>query len=227
MVIILPCAGGCAANFRSYTSNKEFCAYEYSGHWSRYEEPLEMSINQIACSIERDLEKYYYQELYLFGHSMGGLIAWQLAHKLITDGFRVKALYVAACCPPGIRPDFIENINNDSDIKKLLGNIRQVPDRVLNSAFFNEDLLPIIRNDFNLVKEYIKGFQDVKFESLSVPIICLCGANDPVVDVEEMRKWEKYTSKEFKCIVYPGNHFFVYDKSNVGKIVSQIIGENY
>lgn len=87
-----------------------------------------------------------------------------------------------------------------------MSNTRQVPNRVLNSAFFNEDLLPIIRNDFNLVKEYIKEFQNDKVEALSVPITCLCGASDPVVDIEEMKRWEKYTSKEFNCIVYPGNH---------------------
>lgn len=224
MVIILPCAGGSASNYNRYkTAEEDIYIYEYPGHWSRYEEPLETSINQIVCTIERDLEKYYYQEICLLGHSMGGVIAWKLAHKLITDGFIVKALYLAACCPPEISPNFIEYIHNDSDIKKLLGNIRQVPNKILNSSFFNDNLLPIIRNDFNLVKEYTKTFQDEECESLPVPITCLCGASDLLVDVEKMKKWEKYTSKEFKCIVYPGNHFFVFDICNVEKIITQII----
>lgn len=45
------------------------------------------------------------------------ILAWKLAYKLIEEGFKVKRLFVAACCPPEIRPEFIENIRDDADIK--------------------------------------------------------------------------------------------------------------
>ena len=224
MLVILPCAGGSASNYNKYKDfSNSIILYEYPGHWSRYEEPLETSVEQIAQTLLPIIKGRKDKEITLFGHSMGGLIAWKLAHKLIDEEIFVKRVYIAACCSPEIKPEFIENIQNDADIKVLLQNIRQVPDRILNSTFFNEDLLPVIRNDFNLVKEYIKEFQGDEFKALSVPITCLCGASDPVIDVEEMKKWEKYTSEEFNCYSYPGDHFFVYDKCNVERIMTQIL----
>ena len=223
MVIILPCAGGCAANFNKYISNKKISAYEYAGHWTRYEEPLFEYAEDIIDPLYRDIiEGMYGNDIDLFGHSMGGLLAWILAEKLIKSGFHVKHLYIAACCEPKINPTFVKQIKNDTDIKNTLKMLRQVPDRVLNSEFFNDNLLPPIRSDFSIVKGIIENAQDKEIESLPIGITCLYGVDDPVVRKEDMVGWKRYTSGKFRCIGYKGDHFFLYEKNNISKIVSLI-----
>ncbi len=219
LLIILPCAGGSAYNYNKYKKKeRETYIYEYPGHWSRYKEPLETSLEQIIFSLKGIIERLNSEKLYILGHSMGGLIAWELAQELIAEGVNVDGLYIAACCPPDIKPSCIENLHDDTDIKVLLGDLRQVPDRILNSLFFAEELFPIIRNDFTLVKNYIDEFCADRIKSVHIPITCLYGCDDPIVRVEEMLLWKKYTSNNFRCISFPGDHFFLYENDNVNKI---------
>ncbi|MBE5852400.1 MAG: thioesterase [Lachnospiraceae bacterium] len=225
MILILPCAGGSASNFNKYKKySNDFYIYEYSGHWSRYEEQLETSIEQSVRSLKKDIINSNVKEITLFGHSMGGLIAWNLANEVLKEGVNVKQLYIAACCPLEVKPDFLESICDDLDIKVLLHNIRQVQDKVLKSAFFNEDLLPIIKNDFSMVKRFINEYNPEDNTPLSVPITCLYGEDDPVIKPVEMELWRKYTSAEFRCISFPGNHFFLYEKDNVKGIADILLG---
>ncbi len=224
MLIILPCAGGSASNYIKYkTFTDQVLLYEYPGHWSRYEEPLEMSIEQIVQTISLTIKENIDEEISILGHSMGGLIAWKLAQTLIEEDIFVKGLYIAACCPPEINPEFIKDIHDDADIKMLLHNIRQVPDKVLESSFFNEDLLPIIRNDLYLVKNYINDFQMDTNIRISVPITCLYGKDDPVIERSQIEKWRNYTTGEFRCATFLGDHFFVYNKENIKLIIEELL----
>ena len=220
MVIILPCAGGCAANFRRYTLNKDLVAYEYPGHWTRYEEPLIEKPYDLIESIFRDIiGGKYGDEVELLGHSMGGLLAWLIADRLIKLGFKVNHLYIAACCEPQIKPTFVEVIKNDDDIKNTLKSLRQFPERVLNSDFFNDNLLPPIRTDFSIVKLLTETMQEQDLGALPVDITCFYGADDPIAHRKDMLGWSKYTSGKYRIIGFKGDHFFLYEKSNVSKII--------
>lgn len=219
MVIILPCAGGSASNYGKYKAHlNDLLIYEYPGHWSKYEEPLETSVEQVVGSLLEMIRIKSEKKVTILGHSMGGLIAWKLAQRLTEEGTNVAGLYIAACCPPQVYPEFIENIRDDEDIKALLKNIRQVPDKVLTSSFFNEDLLPIIRNDFILVRDFLDSFYMEKCEPFQFPITCLYGDNDPIIEPSILSGWKKYTDKKVTYISFPGDHFFMHDKENVSKI---------
>ena len=227
MVIILPCAGGSASNYGKYKAYlNDLLIYEYPGHWSRYEEPLGSSVEQVVGSLLERIRNENEKKVDILGHSMGGLIAWKLAQRLTEEGMSVNGLYVAACSPPHVYPEFIEKIRGDEDIKILLKNIRQVPDRVLTSDFFNEELLPVIRNDFILVRDFLDSFCVEKCEPLKFPITCLYGDDDPVIEPDVLSGWKKYTDKTVTCVSFPGDHFFVYDKENVSKIAILLSGSD-
>lgn len=223
--IILPCAGGCAANYHRYTNCSDVVAYEYPGHWSRYAEPLVENEKDILEELYVDIiQGKYGDNVEILGHSMGGLLAWLLASKLASNGYHVKHLYIAACSEPTISPEFVKAINNDIDIKNTLRVLRQIPERVLRSDFFNENLLPPIRTDFAIVKSLISALQDADIQQIPVDITCFYGVEDPVIQKEDMVGWEKYTSERFRIMDFNGDHFFLYGRENINKIISIMQG---
>ena len=161
-LICFPCAGGNAKSFAKLIRGIHcfaICA-EYSGHWSRYEEPLYHSMEDcIQYQMQELREKITLQdEIFLLGHSMGALIAFELGKNLLNAGYKVKGLYLLACMPPDEINDTDFNVEDDEEIKLFLKRINQMPDSVLNSDFFRENLLPSIRNDLRILKNFISNY---------------------------------------------------------------------
>lgn len=78
-------AGGGASTFRSWstnlTSEVEVCPIEFPGHERRIaEHPFERLkplVNELGCALLPYLNKPFA----FFGHSMGGLVSFELAHS--------------------------------------------------------------------------------------------------------------------------------------------------
>ncbi|HFH8898217.1 TPA: thioesterase II family protein [Streptococcus agalactiae] len=73
----------------------------------------------------------------------------------------------------------------------------------------NKDLisifLPTLRADFVIDEDY----QDTKFEKLESPILGLMGDKDQEMKLEELKKWQDYTTKNFSYKYIDGKHMFV------------------
>lgn len=221
MLIILPCAGGSAGNYSGYKQIPGgMFAYEYPGHWTRFDETLKCDEDYMIRSLFTEIsEGKYGEKINLLGHSMGGLLAWKLAGRLVAEGFNVETLYIAACCAPGVYPDFVREMKCDEDIKMLLRSIRQVPEKVLESSFFNDNLLPVIRNDFDIVRKILSDEKYHDPDMIPVDIVCLFGNSDPIVRREDMLGWQNCTDRRFDLMEFEGDHFFLYDKKNEKRFV--------
>ncbi len=195
MLVMLPCAGGCASNYGRYKKYiPDLEIYEYPGHWTRYHEALIPSARLMVSRVIQQICSGHNGSIFLFGHSMGG--------------------------SPGSLTEWMGDTENEEDIRRFLRSVRQVPEHVLNSGFFHENLLPVIKNDFGLVKEM---HQTADTGTASFPITCFCGENDPVVSVSDMKKWRSFTSHSFELVCHKGDHFFVYDQDTVAAVSSQIM----
>ncbi len=224
MLVILPCAGGCAFSYKGY---KKFLPgadiYEYPGHWMRYGEPLDDSIEKMVSRlVERITAGSHRDGVYLLGHSMGGLVAWFAAKELLSLGVKVRGIFAAACGAPISKASFLEDIKNDDDIKRLLGRIRQAPAHVLQSKFFNENLLPVIRNDFTIVRNAMAA-AEIDYKPVPVPIVCFCGDRDPIVTLSDMKGWSSLSTLDTAFINCRGDHFFPYGNENIGLISNEIL----
>ena len=224
-LITFPCAGGSANNFNKIIKSLDcdICNIEYSGHWKRCDERLYDSMRDCIGSLYSEIEEMVLRsdEIFLLGHSMGAIVAYEIAEMLLARGFSVKTLFLLACMPPDEMEfhDFL--FDNDDAIRVFLNKIRQVPQRVLDSTFFAEELLPVIRNDFYVLNNYVRKFQLSK--KIAVRIICIDGKNDPLVT--RMSDWQRYTSSICRCVECEGEHFFLNDSSNVSKIRTVILEE--
>lgn len=229
IIFFLPCAGGNSTNYIKWQKSmvgRVYCL-EYQGHWKRYsetqyvtfEEMIIDMMNQIAAHI-----KDKYDNIYIFGHSMGGWVAYEVAQRLLKQyGIRIKALFLSACVPSEVlRESNIFTMNTDKQIKNFLRKIRQVPDKVLYSDFFDVYLLPAIKNDFRLVNDYLK--RNTTKDLNDVPIYCLYGNADPLINIDSLQMWDHYSKKQCTYLEFGGGHFYLYD-SHIAKEICAIIND--
>ena len=143
----------------------------------------------------------------LYGHSMGGLISFELARELSHQLRTVpKHLFVSGCRAPQYPRDepLTFNLPHDAfiaELKKLNG----TPEEVLANSEVMELFIDLLRADFELVETY----QYHPGDHLSCPITVYGGIEDEHVPMEACHQWQKQTSASCKVRMFSGDHFFI------------------
>jgi medium-chain acyl-[acyl-carrier-protein] hydrolase len=148
------------------------------------------------------------QPFALFGHSMGGLVAFEVAHALVAQGIIPTHLFVSGCSTPELRAwdEPVYSLPDDQLIMQLRS-LAGTPMPVLDNPMLLELLLPIIRADYAVFETY--RYQPRP--PLPVPITCLAGMQDPLVAQEHLPLWEAHTTSPSVIHRFPGGHFFLQD----------------
>jgi medium-chain acyl-[acyl-carrier-protein] hydrolase len=142
-----------------------------------------------------------------FGHSMGAIIAFELARYLRRAyGREPHALFASGRRAPHVPdtdPDTYD-LPHDEFIEELR-RIDGTPTEVLEHAELMELMIPLLRADFQLVQtyEYIEG------DPLQCPIFAYGGLQDGEETRELMSRWKEQTISRFKLHMLPGDHFFL------------------
>jgi medium-chain acyl-[acyl-carrier-protein] hydrolase len=215
----LPYAGGGASIYRQWASKLpawiEVCALQLPGRESRMSEPgythVKDAVEEAADTIHPLLDKPFY----LFGHSMGSVISFELARFLRRHNLpQPQRLFISAKRGPSIpRRHPNEDLHPLPD-REFLAGIKKLggtPDEVLQNEELMELFLPILRADFTLLETY----QYVPGPPLACPISAYCGTEDKEVSKEEMAGWQEQTTSTFKLTMIPGNHFFIHSQQDL------------
>lgn len=158
----------------------------------------------------------------LFGHSMGALVAFELARKLRTrTEEKPVALFVASCGAPHLarRGPTLRHLPDDrflAELRRLDG----MPDHVEATDEMLELALPALRADISLCETYVCAREP----PLPVRISAFVGSRDPLVKSGDVAAWRVHTSAGFELRVVPGGHFFSRRHTNVliGAIASDL-----
>jgi medium-chain acyl-[acyl-carrier-protein] hydrolase len=189
------------------------CAIELPGHGRRLSEPpitqIEILIQRLSTSMQTWLDKPFI----FFGHSLGALIAFELARSLRTHQRPgPELLWVSAARAPHLvpntppihalpRPDFIV------ELRRYGG----TPDAILENEELIELLLPSLRADFSLLETYRHQPQ----VPLSCPIRAFWGAQDEIVALADMKPWRIHTDQIFELERLEGTHFFIHQDQSL------------
>lgn len=142
----------------------------------------------------------------LFGHSMGALIAYELACALEAQGVQPQHLIVSAYRSPEMpKRNRILHDLADADFLAELRRYGGSPDEVLHNPEIVHMLLPMLRADFRLHETY----QYTHTTPLNCPISALAGRRDRHVTVAEIQGWREKTKNKFDLQIVEGEHFFV------------------
>ncbi|OCG20262.1 thioesterase [Gilliamella sp. App2-1] len=162
----------------------------------------------------------------IFGHSLGGLMAFELIHYILQHGHPMpKVVFFSGSRPPDrMHDETILHTLADAEFMREIAKLGGMSGDVFRNKELMDIFTPIIKNDYRLYEQY--NYQ-TKPQLLSCPIVLLHGDADSLVTFEELPQWEKFTDQETKTIIFPqADHFFVDKKyKEVVHIVNQIITE--
>lgn len=210
-LFLFPYAGGAPSAFHAWAnefpSNIETHIIHYPGRGSRYNEPLLNSINTLVEKIYDAIQPLLDRPFFFMGHSMGGIVAFELTRLLQQHDLPFpKIFFVSACGAPHI-PDPHAPIHKllDPEFTRSIQQLNGIPSEALSHAELMQLLLPVLRADFEAIENYQHLPDDFR---LGHPVIALGGLADPRVSRERLESWSAHTH-DFKLQYFPGDHFFI------------------
>lgn len=209
----LPHAGGGAGVFSGWGerlgAQVEVATAGLPGRDSLINEPLPASMQLLAQAAATSLiELRLGHPFALYGHSMGALLAFEMARELRRQGEPLPtALFVAAQSAPQVSRtrEPLHTLPDDRFIEEI-GRFEATPPEVRAKAELHE-LLPTLRRDFALCETY----RCVEEPPLACPIVAFGGTADRWVGSGELDAWRQQTVARFARHSVPGGHFFQHE----------------
>ena len=229
-ILALPFAGSSATSYyrfrRLFSTSITLCPIELPGRGIKSGMKLEHSIDAMIDSIyEEVLSEISDGEPYaIFGHSMGSLLAYELAWRLLKDegvSNRPRKLLVSGRIAPQVKTKNERHymLPTDEFKEKILSYGLVSSTEVFKDEKLLNFFIPIMRADFEAVEEY----HYVEREKMDIDIAVFWGMDDPSVKYDEIAQWKELTNGMFTFHSFPGGHFFLLE--NMENFVSKLEDE--
>jgi surfactin synthase thioesterase subunit len=181
---------------------------EFPGRGARMDEPLGTDPHDLAWQLAGEIGDRLDRPYALFGHSLGAVVAYELAHGLIARGAPPPlVLFASGTEAPSVRDDSDwRRPRSDAELIAELRAIRGTPEEAIASAELMETFLPILRADFLMCG----AFAYRQRPKLPCPIHTLGGTEDDCA-VAALEAWGRETEAGFRLDLLPGDHFFLHE----------------
>ena len=214
-----PHAGAGASSYRDWAARLgpgvDCLPVQLPGRETRIAEPPVEDMDELVAQLAPVLAAYGGPRAALFGHSMGALIAFTVAHQLRDAGVEPVHLFVSGCpAPQRSRANRRWHELPDGALLDRLAELGGMPEGVLAEPELRALLLPILRADVTLGERY--RYQPRP--PLSIPITALAGARDTTLE-GPLAQWAAETTAPFTERIYPGDHFYA------PEVLDQVIDE--
>jgi medium-chain acyl-[acyl-carrier-protein] hydrolase len=160
-------------------------------------------VKMLADAISQRLDEPFA----FFGHSMGAIIGFELAHELrVRRGPTLRHLFVSGCAAPHI-PDSLPPMHKlpESELIARLKELGGTPPEVLEDPEIIQLVLPTLRADFQLLETW----RYVDRGPLRCPVTAMGGVGDKFVSRADVYAWREHSNAEFSMCMFPGDHFFL------------------
>jgi surfactin synthase thioesterase subunit len=208
-LLCLPYAGGGAAIFRAWPSllppDVEVCAIQLPGRESRFREPPRTDRQDLLDDMQEGVLPALTGRYAIFGHSLGALLGFDLAHRLRAAGRPPVHYFASGCRAPHMDPAEVRRHLSDEEFLASVSGLNGIPPELVANEELMSLLLPVIRADFTLAETY-------RYEPrppLDVPITAFAGVDDPEAGPARVAPWAEYTVARFQSHTLPGDHFFI------------------
>lgn len=218
VLYIFPHAGGSAGSYapfaKAFSLGMKRIAVQYPGRTDRHDVPDIASIPALSTDVHSMLSANISDApVAFFGHSMGGLIAFEVARKFEEAGTPIAALFLSASPAPGHGGyEYLQG--SDDELLKLVNEMTGT-----NSDFvegqFGETILRTLRN-----YGAITGYRVPPGAVVSCPIYAYAAADDRAVSYDSVAAWSEFTTSEFAISTVAGDHFYI--TKEVGGLVEDI-----
>jgi medium-chain acyl-[acyl-carrier-protein] hydrolase len=211
-----PYAGGGASIFRTWgvhlRPHVDVWAVQLPAREDRIGERPVNRLTDLLAQLAPGILPYLDRPFAFFGHSMGGLIGWELARDLRDwYGLAPSHLIVSACRPPQHRIAARQrHVLPDTELIEELRRMNGTSFELLADTEVMRLLLPMVRADFAITET----FRYRPGPPLRCPVSAFGGVDDPDVRPEQLRGWAELTTGPFDLVLFPGDHFYLNDPSS-------------
>jgi len=219
----MPHAGGAGTFFRLWkrelAEDVELCPLDRSDTslWGNGRQMRE-AVDALAAALRPTLDVPYV----LFGHSMGGLIAFELARQLGSlGGPAPRALIISGCRAPSLLPART-NVHTlpDPELLQLLVQLGGTPREILDDDELRPLILESVRRDYALLASY----RYTEGEALRCPLVLMRGSEDPETTDERIQPWQGEVAHPVVVHTFDGGHFFLAnDRGAVARRVNAFV----
>ncbi|MFF8294321.1 thioesterase II family protein [Streptomyces globisporus] len=149
-------------------------------------------------------------QVVLFGHSMGAVLAYELAHRIerAAGPVRLAALVVSGAPGPWTpRTDRADGLP-DEEFAARVRAFAGYDHPALADPEMRELLLPALRADVRLHETYVPSTE----RPLSVPVLAVRGREDTLVGAAEAAEWGRATTGKLTVAEPAGGHMYLAER---------------
>ena len=201
-----PHAGGGAAAFAGWNL-ENLCPVRLPGRESRLAEAPFERMKPLVEALAAAIEEYTKAPFAFFGHSMGAVVAFELARELRRAGLPLPEILIASGArAPQFRRNHVPPPDPpDDELLAELRNLEGTPQGLLEDPLAARALLPALRADARLYRHYVYAEE----APLHCPIAAYGGMDDARVTGAHLQAWGEQTTVAFTLRRFPGGHFYM------------------
>jgi surfactin synthase thioesterase subunit len=221
-LVCFPHAGGSAPFFlpvaTALSPRADVVAIQYPGRQDRRSEPLIDDLTSLTDRVHEVLRDEPELPTCLFGHSMGAIVAFELARRLEADGHGPVHLFVSGRRAPSAWRDEKVHLQDDAGILAEVRKLNGTASSLLGDDELMRAALPALRADYRAIETY----RSTPETAVRCPITAFTGDSDPKTTLDEANAWSRHTSAGFDLQIFTGGHFFLTEHADeIIKIIDQ------
>lgn len=220
-LFIFPHAGGSAQYYvpfaKTFTIDVKRTAVQYPGQRGKQDFASFTSLPALADEVVTMVspDKLDGQDpVFFFGHSMGGLLAFEVARRFEDAGRPISGLFVSAVAAPG-HVGYEDIPDDDEGLLGAVSTMTGANPEFMKNPEFAAAILPTLRG-----LKAIASYSCPPEVTLSGPIHAYFGDDDEIATAAKVAPWADRTRSEFTARELPGHHFYLNEQ--LGEVVPDI-----
>jgi medium-chain acyl-[acyl-carrier-protein] hydrolase len=210
-LVCFPYGGGSSVVFREWHTqlpqSVQVCALDLPGRGPLMASEPYTDMRELIPALYDMVLPYSSKRFAFFGHSLGAVVAFELALYFREHGNTApEMLFVSGAPAPHLRRSgrALHKLAK-AELLIALRKFNGTPKEVLEHPELMELVLPFVRADFRLYETY-----DYKpGPPLACPIAAFGGTEDQSVTRRQVEAWCKQTAGNFSNYMLAGDHFFL------------------
>lgn len=219
-LFIFPHAGGSAQFYvpfaKTFTTDVKRVAVQYPGQRGKQDFASFTDLPALADEVCKRVspDEDHGGPISFFGHSMGGLLAFEVARRFEAAGRPITALFVSACAAPGL-VGYQDIPDTDDGLLAAVSTLTGADPEFMKNPEFAAAILPTLRG-----LKAIANYSCPPEVRLSCPINVYYGDDDEIATTEKVMPWSDRTTAGFTAREFSGHHFYLTD--HLGELVPDV-----